>query len=326
MQSFRTAIPKQDFSFSIDHQDQILSMGSCFAQNMGLRLKNLKFPIIANPFGILYHPVVIAQNLDRLSHKMAYQNTDLIENQQRWHSFDHHSSYSSDSPEQTLKNINGDLQKAATTLQETKVLLLTFGTAYAWRHLASNKLVANCHKLPAAHFEKILVPREAIIEKLQSTLLRLKDQSPDLQCLLTVSPVRHLRDGLLNNQISKAILRLSAHYLTKELDFVHYFPSYEIMMDDLRDYRFYERDLLHPSPMALDYIWEHFQESMMTTATQASCQQIAKIKKALAHRPFNPKTDAHQTFLTKTLAEIEKIEQKYPSVSFEQERCEIVPS
>lgn len=320
MSAFRTALDQLPETFSISYADGMLSLGSCFATHMAQRLAQRKFDILDNPFGILYNPISIARSLEILASDRLYTADDLFEHQSLWHSFDHHGEFSAPSALESLALINDALQKTRAQLAQTNTLLITLGTAFVWRTTATQKVVANCHKLPAAHFTR----RCSTVREMEAALYKVLKQyqalKPDLRCLLTVSPVRHLRDGMVNNQLSKASLILTAHTLTKKLPNVYYFPAYEMLIDDLRDYRFYQADMLHPSGVAVDYVWSTFKKQFFKGATLEKMQAVAQILKSVQHRPLYPNSNAQQQFKIATLRQIEKLEQKYPDLSFLKEK------
>jgi hypothetical protein len=284
------------------------------------RLSKRKFTVENNPFGILYNPMSIAQSLEILTSNRAFTEADLFEHQSLWHSFAHHGAFSAPTVAESLNLINQRLTIASNQLSKTKVLLITLGTAFVWQERTTQKVVANCHKLPATHFTRRLCTVEEMERALGQVLITYQKKYPDLHCLISVSPVRHLRDGMVNNQLSKASLLLVAHTLTKKLPNVYYFPAYEMLMDDLRDYRFYEADMLHPNGVAVDYVWDYFQRHYLSEETQVKMQAIEQVLKAVAHRPLYPNSTAQQQFQTKTVQQIEKLEQKYPDLSFEEEK------
>jgi hypothetical protein len=324
MSAFRTPVELPDYSFKISHSDLILSMGSCFAEQMAQRLQHLKFRVSANPFGILYHPQVIADSLQHLLKGYTYQPADLFEHRGVWSHFDFHSSFSATSAEESLEKMNASLRQAHRALAEASRLVITLGTAYAWWHKDQERVVANCHKLPGARFERRLISVDAMREALVQAINALRKVNPDIICLVTVSPIRHIRDGLIENQLSKSSLRLLAHQLGERLSGVYYFPSYEIMVDDLREYRFYARDMIHPSEEALDYIWNAFQKAFFSSGTQSLVQQIEKINRGLAHRPQFPESESHQQFQARLLQEMEAIEQKHTFISFLSEKTKLL--
>ena len=258
MSEFRTVLPQQKAPIEISYQDQLLSLGSCFAVHIGERLKKYKFQILNNPFGIIYNPHSLVTSLERLENGRKYQIPDLFEHQGLWHSFDHHGFFSHPDRMQTLAAINRTLDAGHKQYNQCSRLLLTLGTAYVFKYKTNDRIVANCHKLPNSAFDRHRLTQGNIVGSLTQALRNFQKKRPDLQVILTISPVRHLRDGMIENQRSKAQLVLAVAEICRTLDFVHYFPAYELQLDDLRDYRFYGRDLSHPNELAIEYIWEYF--------------------------------------------------------------------
>lgn len=320
MQSFRTILPPIPGLPQIQPNDHLLCLGSCFAQHIGDRFQGGRWSIDLNPFGILYHPFPMARGLERLLDQSLYTKEDLFFHQEQWHSFDHHGQFSRSDSADVLNVINERLIKGFNQLKKADLLLLTVGTANGFVEISSGEVVANCHKLPKQRFNKTLFEQEIIQQKIAKTLKRITNQFPKLKIIITVSPVRHLRDGLITNQRSKASLLLAVAELEKQFSAVHYFPAYELMMDDLRDYRFYKNDLMHPTEMAIDYIWEYFRKCCFPEATQIYYDEVLKINKELTHRPSRPDSVAHQAFIKQLKNKILLLEEKYPGLSFGQNR------
>jgi len=319
MSDFRTILPLQKSSLSIDYQSPILCMGSCFTQNIGQRLIDFKFPTLINPFGILYNPLSIKNNLDHLLAVKNYTSEDLFFHQDLWHSFDHHGAFSNPDQNSILSQINTRLKAAQLFLKKTKILILTFGTSNIFIKKSTQKVVANCHKIPNMEFEKRRLTIAEILEALTPVLEKLNATHPEMEVIFTVSPVRHLKDGLLENQRSKATLLLAIEALTQQFPFAHYFPAYELVLDDLRDYRFFEKDMAHPNELAIEYIWNAFQTTYFSVSTKAIFKQIKKVVQASLHRPFHAETNTHQQFVKKQLEKIELLTQQYPFLEFTKE-------
>ncbi len=320
MKPFRTEIPPIVSPFHIDHEARILAMGSCFTSEVGERLEQNKFLLCSSPFGIVYHPLALARQLRRIIENRPYEADALFFHDECWHSFDHHGQFSHPQREYTLRHINLGLENAAYHLRENSVLLLTLGTANGFYHSESEQIVANCHKIPATYFERQQSSIDEINTALWKALQLLWEKHPDTRIVITVSPVRHLRDGLVENQRSKARLLLVAEQLAGADERIHYFPAYEMLLDDLRDYRFYDRDLSHPSDEAVDYIWNHFQQTYFSTSTRELLQKIEKVVNASRHRPFHPGRVAHQRFLRQQLQQLTQLEKTYPQLDFQRER------
>lgn len=319
MPDFRTILPPVQSELKISHYDRTICTGSCFAENIGERLSRLKFPVLVNPFGIVYNPVSISQVLEKLITVELFHAEDLFENLGLWHSFSHHGYFSHPDKRTALKNINLSLQESRAFLEKTNRIIVTLGTANVFVLKKTGEIAANCHKVPGNEFERKRLSIKEVVNALGHTFEKLREESP-LQIILTVSPVRHLRDGLTENQRSKATLLLAVEELCRCLPFVHYFPAYEIVLDDLRDYRFYEEDMTHPNQTAIDYIWKYFEAAFFDEKTNQLCRQIAQLVTASKHRPIHPESTEHQAFLKKQLNEIRKLEEAFPALDFSRER------
>ena len=320
MPAFRTILPIPISDVRVNHQENILGIGSCFVENIGDLLRTYKFPCLLNPLGILYNPISIQQSIELLLSNATFTPNDLVENQGIWYSFAHHGSFSHPQATTVLNQINQSLAQARAHLQTTKILLITLGTASVFIHKNTSKVVANCHKFPANHFEKKQLTVEQVQSALKDCLVKVKDNHPQISVILTLSPVRHIRDGLLDNQRSKATLLLAIAQVEQELSYVNYFPAYELVMDDLRDYRFYESDLIHPNQQAIAYIWEAFKKTYCSDVSLQLLATITKILQASQHRPFHVQTPAHQRFLKQQLQKIAQLESKYPFLDFGKEQ------
>lgn len=308
-----TRIPLPTPSFSFSYEDTVVLMGSCFAENIGKKLEENKFRVDMNPFGTLYNPASVAKALHRLLRPDAFTASDLFYHEGVYHSFAHHSRFSSPSENECLSRINSRLCSSAKYLKEANRLIITFGTAFVYKWTRTGEIVSNCHKLPEKMFDRERLTVREIVEEWQNLLPALWKQNPALKVLFTVSPIRHWKDGAHGNQLSKATLLLAIEALqTQYAGQIAYFPAYEIMMDELRDYRFYADDMLHPSPLAVDYIWDRFRENSFTKATQAALKEWTEIQKALRHKPFQPESEAYKRFISQTLLKMERIKEKFP--------------
>lgn len=317
-------ISKAPFRFSCT--ERMLLLGSCFAENIGIRLAGNKFNVDINPFGTLYNPASIAAALRRLLHPARFTAGDLLQQEGVYHSFAHHSRFSSTSETECLENINGRLLASAEGFRTTACLVVTLGTAYVYRLKSTGEVVANCHKLPEKIFDRSLLSVTEIVAEWKELLLSLWEQNPELKILFTVSPIRHWKDGAHGNQLSKATLLLAVNELQAAYpERIAYFPAYEIMMDELRDYRFYATDMLHPSELAIDYIWQRFTENFLSDESKEILKEWAEIQKAINHRPFQPESDAYKRFISQTLLKMERINEKFPSFDLTKER-EIIKS
>lgn len=318
--TFRTEINPTKFSFKINHDTPTLLVGSCFTQNIGEKLLFSKIPTLVNPFGVVYNPFSVATCIETILNNSKLNDCDIQFGNDLWFSYSHHSSFAAVDKAQCLDRINTSIEQAHTFIQKTKVLIVTFGTARIYRLKSNGKVVANCHKTPASEFSNELINIESIIEVWNKLIQDLLSKNADLKIVFTVSPVRHWKDGAIGNQLSKSILNVAVHELVEQFpESTAYFPSYEIMMDDLRDYRFYADDMLHPSTSAINYIWEKFQQAAFDTSTLKLIADIEKIRKAASHRPFNPNTESHKVFVQNTLEQIKQINQNYPEIDFNKE-------
>ena len=315
MSLFRTIIPAKKYPFNLNYKSKILFLGSCFSDHISQKLTHSGFSITANPFGVLYNPISIKNAFNILLDNKIFTENDLVEHQGLYHSFSHHSSFSGISKEQTLTKINDTITSQTKLLKEANLIFITFGTAYVYRYKKNNAIVSNCHKLPSQEFEHFSLTVDNIVAEYKILLSKLKTIIPHLNIVFTVSPIRHWKDGAHENQLSKSVLHLAIAKLQDEFNFVHYYPSYELVMDDLRDYRFYTEDMMHLNSQAIDYIYQHFRESFFSDNTQIIEKQVVKLKRALNHRAFNPDTKEHKAFLKSTKQKIEQLLLKYPEIN-----------
>lgn len=259
-------------------------MGSCFTSNIGNRLHESGFHTIQNPFGITFNPVSLANQVAMITEGYEYSETDLIKHQSHFLSFDHHSSFNDQSAAVVLEKINRKMKQAKVAFENTEVLFLSLGSAWVWERKENNKIVNNCHKIPTSEFNKRILSANEIKDALANIVKGLQQFNPKLNIVFTLSPVRHWRHGAVENAHSKSLLHAAIQDIVKVNSVAHYFPSYEIMMDDLRDYRFYADDLLHPSQQAIDYIWEKFGDGLFTSKTKEANVLVVKIRAMQNHR------------------------------------------
>jgi hypothetical protein len=320
MISFRTIVDVPESRHKIGYETSSIWIGSCFTENIGLRLRDLKFPHAVNPFGILYNPASIGNSLSILMEGRQFTPEDLRHGNGLWYSFFHHTSFSHPDPEECARQINDSINYSRTVLEKAGLLFVTFGTARVYRLKETGEIVSNCHKLPHNWFEHILLDAGMIIESWTNLISELVAFNPGLQIVFTISPVRHWKDGAHGNQVSKATLILVISKLREMFGNVLYFPAYEIVMDELRDYRFYDEDMLHINNQGVNYIWERFSDSYITPSAFPVMKEIKAIRQALDHRPFNPSTLQYRTFLDKTIARIDAVEKLIPSADFSDEK------
>jgi len=310
-QSFRTIVRAAKPPFTITHLERIMTIGSCFSENVGRYFERYKFPIVINPFGQQYNPYSISNAIRRLLSPEPYTESDLIEQDGLYHSYDHHGSFSRQSKVDTLDNINVSLQTAAEALKQTSVLFLTFGTAHSFRLKESGNVVSNCHKVPASQFDFELMEVDEIVTELEKSITALWAVNPALKVVLTVSPVRYFAFGHFENSVSKGHLFAAIHKLIAKCPQLYYFPAYELVMDDLRDYRFFADDMLHPTAQATEYVWEAMAETLFSAATQQLIKQVDDIASAAHHRPRDPHGEGHRKFVQQTLQKMDKMQQQY---------------
>ncbi len=317
MNHFRTILPVPRAPFSIGYSDRLLLIGSCFTENMGDRLRSGKFPVYINPFGIVYNPVSMTHCLNHLLlDNQQFEENNLFEHAGLWHSWEHHGHFSQPDRTAALAGINTALKTAAAHLKKANRLLLTLGTADVFTLRSTGEVVANNHKMPAALFAQRRLSVTEAAEGIIAILEKIKLKNPDLRVILTVSPVRHIRNGLVENQRSKATLLLACEQICEALPYSYYFPAYELLLDDLRDYRFYADDMLHPSEVAADYIWQYFGDTFFSEETRRLYARIEKIAAAMQHRPFHPDTPEHRAFARAQLTAIEQLSGEQPGLDF----------
>lgn len=319
--NFYTAISFSKPAFQFSYSDAIMLLGSCFVENMGSRMERYKFKMDVNPFGTLYNPLSIASSLDRLLDPKEYGVEDLFMIDGVYHSFDHHSRFSATTSEETLNLINQRLQKSAHFLAQCNRLIVTFGTAWVYRLRETGEVVANCHKRPEREFSRERLNSDQIIAIWTSLIEKLVKKNPDIRLLFTVSPIRHWKDGAHGNQLSKATLLLAIDELCRLFPkHCDYFLAYELLLDELRDYRFYADDMIHPSELAINYIWNQFVEHRITQQSREVMKICEEIQKAVEHRPFNPNSEAYQQFIFQTLLKMNRLSDKFPYFDFSKEK------
>lgn len=319
--NFYTSIDIPDGLPRLSQADSLMLLGSCFASEMGARLVDAKFRCDVNPYGVLYNPLSISAALREVLADKRYEEKDLFAHNECWHSPMHHGDFSSASAEETLCRINTRLAAAHDALNSLDCLLLTFGTAWVYEDKNTERIVGNCHKLPERNFTRRRLSAGEIIHDYTSLLNELLAQNPKLKVMFTVSPIRHLRDGMHANQLSKATLLLAVDALQAAFpETVFYFPAYELLMDELRDYRFYAEDMVHPSTVAVSYVWERFTQSCLSGEALQIMQESENIRKALSHKPFHPESDEYKRFLGQIVLKIDRLNQKYPYLDFQNEK------
>lgn len=314
---FTTKIPISKSLCPIDYDSNIFSLGSCFAVNIAEKFNYYKFQNTVNPFGILFHPLAIHKIIRRAVEEDFFTESELFFHNERWHCFDVHSDLSHSIKEDLLQSLNQRLLDLKSQIKAATHVIITYGTSWVYKEKTSQKIVANCHKVPQVQFEKELLSTAEIEVAILDTIDLLLTVNPNVNIVLTVSPVRHLKDGFIQNQQSKANLITGIHQtVNRQSTTGNYFPSYEIMMDELRDYRFYAQDMIHPNQTAIDYIWERFVTTTIADESHPVMEEVSSIQKALAHKPFNPDSDSHQKFSLQLTQSIARLQEKSPNIIF----------
>lgn len=314
---FTTPIPIVKSNYPIDYNSRIVSIGSCFAVNINEKLEYYKFRNMVNPLGILFHPGAIAKLVDFAVTAREFTEQDVFFHNECWHSFDAHSDLNSLSKEDLLYSLNSQVSLFRDQINQASHVIITLGTAWVYRNIESGMLVANCHKVPQKQFKKELLSIASVKSSLEQIIAQITTANKNCTIIFTVSPVRHIKDGFVENQVSKSHLITAVYDLVNnDNDKIAYFPSYEIMMDELRDYRFYSEDMLHPNKTAIDYIWHKFSQANISEAGLKTIELVDSIQKGLAHRPFNPDSAQHAKFLAHLQDKIIAVRNEFPHIYF----------
>jgi hypothetical protein len=316
--NFHLNVQLPAFSTKLMYNESLFFMGSCFAENMALRMQSHKFRTCLNPHGVLYNPESIATAIRRYLTHQTYTEQDLFFARDGYHSWDHHSRFSTASAAACLEGINDQLTGAHEALKNAGWLFITFGSAFMYRHQQSGKRVANCHKQPQQEFVKELLTVEELVKTYKELITDLQTYNSRLKIVFTVSPVRYTRDGIVENTLSKARLIELVHQLRDD-EKVMYFPAYELVIDDLRDYRFYKEDLVHPTGQAIDYVFEKLRAMLFDETTNTVFEKVNDILKAKSHRVFQEDTEAHQKFKSTYFNRCQQLQQQYPFLALEEE-------
>lgn len=316
----QTQIPLKPEKNQISYDSELLLIGSCFAQHIGSKLDYFKFRNLQNPFGILFHPVSIENLVSRAVRSIPYSHDEVFFYNERWHCFDSHSDLSDLSAEKLLQNLNLRLERTREQIVKATHVVITLGTAWAYRHIEQGTLVANCHKVPQKEFKKELLSAHEVATSIKKTMQLVRTIKPNANFVFTVSPVRHLKDGFVENQLSKAHLITAIHEVLEKSNAQGvgegYFPSYELMMDELRDYRFYKTDMVHPNQLAIDYIWEKFKFVSIAENAHTIMDKVDVIQKGRLHRPFNAPSEQHKKFEKNLEEKIKDLQRAYPFMMF----------
>ena len=316
--NLQTLIPlKKQASNLIGYNSSSLLFGSCFSENIGDKFEYFKFQTTINPFGILFHPLAIENLITRAINEEYYSEADLHFHNEQWYCLDAHSKLNSISKNDLVQNLNDQIDSTNAQLKTATHIIITLGTSWVYRHITSDAIVANCHKLPQKQFTKALLSVDDITKSLESIITLVKRVNPKVIFIFTVSPVRHIKDGFIENTQSKSHLITAIHSVLNQNSIIKncqlfYFPSYEIIMDELRDYRFYNADMLHPNTIAIDYIWEKFKRVWFSEDTTETMRKVDSIQRDLAHKPFNSNSEAHKKFKHKLQTKIENLQKAYP--------------
>lgn len=312
-----TEVEIPEYPFKLDHHSNALMMGSCFAEEVGRFLERYLFPMCINPFGVTYNPLSVLHGLKALTEKDVYSAADLQQHSGLWFSFDHYTKFSHPDRDQALEGINLKFLEAKDFLAGTSVLMITWGTAWVYRHGSTQRVVNNCHKIPAKEFTRFRLSTQQVIEAYEPFLDSLISQSPDIRILFTVSPVRHWKDGAHGNQLSKAVLLLAVESLQQTFpDHCYYFPSYEIVMDELRDYRYYGNDMVHANELATRYIWEKFSKVLLHEQSLNIIHELEPLLRMRRHRPIRTEGPAHEQMVSRMNELKTKLQHKYPYLAW----------
>lgn len=312
---FRTTIRTRDGEHFMRHSDKMMLVGSCFSDNIGSKLQDAMMQVVVNPFGTIFNPLSIASCINKIIDNEVIAGAELFLSNGVWSSFDFHSRFSMASKDAALERMNNSINSAHEHLASCKSIIITLGTAVVYRRRNTGEVVSNCHKIPQHEFTRRLASVDEITAALNSTVTRLHEYNPELQIIFTVSPIRHIADGLEMNSLSKSVLRVAINNVVRNnKDFVNYFPAFEIVIDDLRDYRFYTADMVHPSDVAIEYIWQTFQATYFDDHSTQAIARCERVSKRLKHRPMSNNPDVIQRFNADTQAVIANLKKEYPYI------------
>lgn len=320
MDHLMTAVEVHPFHPKLTFGDHVWMSGSCFAEHIGKKLDRYKYHVLTNPFGILYNPASIANSLKRITEQSYYGSAELTEYEGLYHSMDHHGSFSRRDKENVLKKINASIDEASAHLRKSSFIFISLGTSKVYRFRESGKLAGNNHKLPLSNFQEENLNVDDCVQILENIFSIISVHAPGAKLIWTVSPVRHTKDGLIENQRNKAVLLLSIRDMISRHPETSYFPAYEIMIDQLRDYRYYAKDLVHPSELAVDIIWELFTQVYVDAEQSRHHASIEKIKKAFEHRILHDNPSAIKSFAAAQMRQIDHLALLYPEMDWKEER------
>ncbi len=321
--NFTTSIPIPKSNNPIDYNSQIVSFGSCFAENMAEKFDYFKFKNKVNPFGIIFNPISIEKLISRIVNNQEFTEKDIFFHNELWQCYDVHSDLSHEDKEEFIQNLNGILKSTNDQITKSTHIIITYGTSWIYKLKSSNEVVANCHKVPQNQFIKEILAVEIIEKAIQKTIDLINKVNPNCNIIFTISPVRHIKDGFIENQRSKSHLIVALQSLLRTVHCpeasglnTNYFPSYEIIMDELRDYRFYTEDMLHPNQTAINYIWERFSETQISDKIHLIMQEVGSIQKSILHKSFHPNSESHQKFLANLNQKINTLATQFPNIQF----------
>jgi hypothetical protein len=317
--NFHLQFPITPSEKKINYEQKIMFTGSCFSENIGEKMLRYKFDAAINPHGILYNPKSIAKAITR------YVNNDLIREEELffandcWNSWEHHSRFSNPDKQSCIAEINNNITSSYNFLKEAEWLFITLGSAYSYSKKDLNETIGNCHKVPQKEFTKSLLTIESIVEEYNFLIQKLHNFNPKINIVFTVSPVRYIRDGVVENNLSKSILINAVHEIVKQNSNAFYFPAYELVIDDLRDYRFYKEDLVHPNEQAIEYVFEKMKNVFFCDEANILFDKIDDLVTAKEHRPFNELTDEHKKFKSVYFKRTELLQKEFPFVNLKEE-------
>ena len=317
---FRTELILPGSGNRIEHHHKIFTIGSCFAENMSDLFSKYKFRVMGNPFGVLYNVVSVHNALESAVNQKRFVKEDLVFDQEEWHSLYHHSDFSHHNADECITRINESVKSAFAFLKDADIVIITYGTSFVYRHKEKDIIVSNCHKIPAVNFEKILLSIDETKKQIKKTIDIISALNPKVRIIFTVSPVRHLKDGFAENNLSKSILIAALNEVLPDAPNAEYFPSYEIVMDDLRDYRFYGDDLVHPNKTAVEYIWQKFSDRYFSRDCVDLINEIKKIVNARNHRVRNHESVKYKEFAGGMLKKISDLNTKYGYINLSEEK------
>ncbi|MCW3072668.1 MAG: hypothetical protein JWO44_2558 [Bacteroidetes bacterium] len=316
---FHLQFPIPPFPQQLSYSDKLMFIGSCFAESIGEKMNEQKLSTLINPHGVLYNPLAIGKAVSRYLYNDPLKEEELFFANESWNSWEHHSRFSDAGKEACLQQTNTSLNAGHEQLKDARWLFITFGSAFSYKHKESGIAVGNCHKVPQKKFTKSLLSTDEIIAAYDTLFKELKKLNPGLKIVLTVSPVRYIRDGVVENNLSKSILLQSVHRLVEKHGNVFYFPAYELVIDDLRDYRFYKDDLVHPSEQAVSYVFEKLKEVLFDNEAKELYKSIRELLDAAKHRPFNENSEAHKKFKSTFEARCVQLQKRYPFLDLKTE-------